>query len=257
MRFLFLFLLLACTKEVPKGIRVEAPREPIPERLETSGLYDPRIDVMVAFLWPEVVNTDSQRRGLREIIASSREMRKLQEGYFKEKLLQGRAWKKNNCDCVLNGLCEGEVPETPFEACEEIEARVFENERKLPAIYEIVEKMKVLVPETGGEWLKTHTDFPEGPASSMDFTRSELNLSVFAPEGEPEAYPPVRYQFLQKPGYESFSARFPDLRRRGDWEIDAALQRTPEGLRFQGKLFLVTPETRREGIIFWMNPVVL
>lgn len=257
MKFIILIILISCTRVSNHKITKQMDRSPELERLETDGNYSEKIDVMVAFLWPVRIHSDVQRASLRSVLAGSRKLKDLQDSYFQKKLVLSRAWKKEGCDCVLNSICENEVPETPFERCTELEEEVFTNERALPAIYGIVEEMKAHVKSAGGEWLKTHTDFPEGPVSEMNFEESLLSLPVFSPVDEPVSYENLPYVLRDSGSYDSLEVRFPDSVDRGEWHFDMAIQRTPEAMKFQGKLFLRKGKSRREGIVYWMNPVVI
>lgn len=253
--FLFFLILLSCTKVADKGIPLVKPPEPVLDRLETEATYTEKIDVMVAFLWPREVKTETQRSAIRAIIAGSRSMKDLQEEYFRKKLVLARAWKVEECDCVLNGLCDDTPPETTMERCSELEEETFANERALPAIYEIVEKMKADLALAGGEWLKTHSDFPEGPVSELSFETSKMRLTVFGAEAT--EYEAVPFVLRRTSNYERFLSQFTDKHGRGEWEFDLVIQRTPEALKFQGKLFLRKDSSEREGIVYWMNPVVI
>lgn len=255
--FLLILLTISCSKVIDKKIEKISVPEPVIDRLETDGMYAQKIDVMVAFLWPARIESDSQRSSVRAIIAGSRKLKDLQDVYFQKKLKLSRAWKKAECDCVLNGICGETVPETPYEECQALEEEVFANERALPDIYSIVEKMKSDVIASGGEWLKTHTDFPEGPVSEIDFTNSTISLSAFAPGGDPQSYSPATFTLGRSGTFETLDLRFRDQEGRGEWHFDMAIQRTPEAMKFQGKLFLETSSSTREGIVYWMNPVVL
>lgn len=258
MKLLLLILLtISCSKVIDKKIDEITVPEPVIDRLETDGMYAQKIDVMVAFLWPARIESDSQRSSVRAIISGSRKLKDLQDVYFQKKLKLNRAWKKGECDCVLNGICGETVPETPYDVCQALEDEVFANERALPDIYAIVEKMKSDVIASGGEWLKTHTDFPEGPVSEIDFSGPTISLSAFAPTGEPQPYPPAAFTLRRSVTFESLELRFRDQSGRGEWRFDMAIQRTPEAMKFQGKLFLETSSSTREGIVYWMNPVIL
>lgn len=253
MKILLLLLLISCAEEKRRGIPVLPSEERQLDRLETDLPYSQKIDVMVAFLWPVRIETAIQKQAVRDLINGSRSLKDLQDGYFRKKIELRRSWVKKDCDCVLNSLCTGEIPDTPFDECVSLEEQTFANERELPAIYSIVEKMKESVKISGGEWLETHTDFPEGPVSEMDFDRGILRLPVFA--GIQDQYPEIPYSLSRGRTYDTFYAEFTDPGKRGNWIFDMSIQRSTEALKFQGKLFLRHQNTEREGIIYWMNPV--
>lgn len=256
MKFLILFLIISCSKVSNNPITRLPEERTIIDRLETDGLYSENMDVMVAFLWPERITTDVQRGAVRALITASRRMQGIQEEYLKTKVELSKKWKMEECDCVLNSICDETPPEDSFEICSELEESVFSNERKLPTIYGILEEMKESIKVSGGEWIKTHTDYPERPVSTLSFAKSVIKLSVFGAD-ESVGYSDVPFTLKRETGYDSFSTFFEDSQGRGEWSFDLSIQRTPETLKFQGKLFLKSGSVTREGIVFWMNPIII
>ena len=84
-----------------------------------------------------------------------------------------------------------------------------------------------------------------------------MSLEVFAPVLETKSYPAIPFRLINSGVYDRFEARFQDQEGRGEWQFDVVIQRTPEALKFQGKLFLYQGSEKREGIVYWMNPVNL
>lgn len=257
---IFLLLLISCSKESIRGLSVPEKNENSLQTLENFEAYSEKIDVMVAFLWPVEVKEESQRKAIRAVIGFSRELKDYQEDYLSEKLKLKRAYEKELCDCVLNDFCENEeVPEDSGE-CIEIEDKIFVNERKLPEIYGIVEKMENNVLLAGGEWIKTHNDFTELPVSTFSFKTLMLNMTVFGTYIKEEVEIPYEYMdvksvLIQERTFKRLNVRFTD-QVMGEWEFDLSLRQNDHSLVFQGDLYLHLTGSKRQGVVYWTHPAL-
>lgn len=253
---LILLLILSCSKVEHKPVRgKEFSRYSLITLPEEFKNIRPEMDTMVVFLWPEEVKTNSQRKAIREVISSSRALHKEQEVYLDEKFRLQKLFHANDCDCILNGLCEEgrEVEDTG--KCYEVEEETYKNEERLVPIYNLVEKIENAVSKTNGDWFKTHLDYPELPASRIDLEKNELtftNLIVNSEEAEPIG--PLPFKLEERNGFIVLISEFPDP-PHGSWKIEVTLNKRAGSVNFQGKIYYTNGSTKREGIIQWANPV--
>ena len=265
MKYLFLLLLLACGKTtykpVPSSPELQAEIMTVEEDFSK---FDPSIDVMVAFLWPEKITTAAQRKSVRTIINSSRELKTSKDEYYEKKLTLQRRYRKESCDCNLNSLCEEGQEPGPIDACLKIEEATFANDKKLIAIIEIVEGVKKEVLGCGGEWLDTQSDLTDLPMSTIDLSTMRLNLSAFGSHKKegvviPYAYELSELSYSRLPTYGRLQTTFPRQSSTGrDWgtfEFDLGVKSSKTSLTFQGDLLWHYRGKKRSGIIYWENPL--
>ena len=250
MKYLILLLLISCTKVSNRALPLIKNEGPTISTLEEGfEEFDEKIDVMVAFLWPLKVTGDSQREAMRKVISSSRKLKTEQEVFNLKKRELKVKYQTENCECVLNGLCEDdEIPEDTG-ICYEIEEEIFEHDRKLVQIFELIDDIETNVKASGGDWLTTHVDFPELPPSTFSFNSFELNLAVL----DGEAYSALLMKAFQETLYKRLNVSFKRTNFPGTWEIDVGYKKSPHAVSFQGDLYYYEGPVKREGVIYWEN----
>ena len=232
------------------------PQSPKPSRevsrLEPNySLYDENVDVMVAFLWPEVVKTQEQRDSMRLVISSSMKLQKDKNRYFEKKLKLQRKFKEAECNCHLNSLCEeGQEPGSQ-DACLIIEEATYENDRELIPILELVELVKSEVLKCGGEWLETQSDLTELPPSRFDFNQKIIQFSALGPFD----YEAKNLSFKSEDLYTRLTFNLPRKHAQkadfGVYYFDLGVRGSSASLTFQGDLFWDYMGKRRQGVIYW------
>lgn len=232
--------------------------------LQSWSKYSPKIDIMVAFLWPLQVKV-SDRPKLASIIETSRELKSQKELYLLKKRQIQIEYDRYQCACVIDLECTGEEEDLNETKCYEIEELTYANDRELVPIFGLVEKIKSNVIEIGGEWLKTHMDFRELPSSSMDFHSLQIQLSAFGGEAVPLSYEISGARINQEDYFKRLSFSFKreiylessEKASYGNWEVDAAIVDSEASLLVQGKLFWNYQGVKREGLIYWEHPRVI
>lgn len=270
----FTFFLLSLTLIV--GACSKTKITPIPEKEKEeaqlsrliigSENYRPEIDVMVAFLWPERIENEKQRKAIAQIISDSRKLQKYKGSYFEAKLKLDRKFQSHWCDCALNEVCDGSEGELDLPLCEGIENEISQNNQQLVLFYELVEKVKSGVKESGGQWLETNLDFNLQPASVLDLEKEQLILNAFdsytsREEKSPYIYQVSGFKLTQERSYQRLEFHFPRLFfkeeqfiLKGHWHIDVSIQASASSLTFQGELSWEYQGIKRLGIIYWENP---
>lgn len=271
MNYLFLFSLLllvfACSKTGYTPIEDVPEKDTLTTRvLNGANLYAEEIDVLVAFLWPERISTDDQRKKVAEVISTSRQIRKEKEAFLSRRLSLKNQFEAADCRCALDGICEESDTEPDYDLCEEIEENIYKNNQSLVTFYQMVEDMKALVEDVGGEWLKSNTDYPLRPLSRFSFSDLKMRLEVFGDyhheeETLPYAYSVDAMELKQKSDYQLLSFTFPrnDFRNGelidfGQWEVEVGITPSEATLTFQGELRWRHQGRERLGIIYWENP---
>ena len=269
MKILILLLLFtACTKVKNQEIK-QAPKKErftISVQNDWSG-YSPAIDVIVAFLWPEVVALQDRPK-LTRIIEVSRELKTRNHAFQKTKIRLKRDYELNNCACVLNGECSGTEENMDEQLCYEIEEATYANDRLLIDIFGLVEVIKENVLNIGGLWLATHLDLREIPTSKIDFSNMAISFSALGAYAEAEQIFPISYltpatSIIQEKDYQRLEVSFPrkiyengSFKTMGLWTIDAGITQSEESILFQGELYWDYKGKQRQGIIYWENPKI-
>ncbi len=255
--FFLLFLFISCAKEVSKSV---APfKEPPRQSAVWSGSerrHAENIDVMVAFLWPAEITTNSQRRSVEEAIATARKLKPQKEAFMQGRRVLLASFARLQCECALNGNCREGESDQYWEECSQVEEDMSLNNQKLVVFYQLVEQVKASVISSGGEWLATNIDYPLLPASRLEITGLRLVIEVFGDtrvEGEatPLAYDLGNAQVSQAGLRTKLKWRFPHRLLAGEWIIDVGVSEEGESLLFQGDLFYEAPGVSRRGIIQW------
>lgn len=267
MKILFLLLILsACTKIKDKEIK-GAPKI---DRLMISvqndwSKYSSSIDVIVAFLWPEVVAPENRPK-LTRIIEVSRILKTRNNLFQKKKIELKTQFDLNHCACALNGECTGTEEDINEMVCFEIEEATYANDRLLIDIFGLVEEIKSNVISIGGEWLATHLDMREIPTSKVNFETMEISFSALGAFSLDEKLQPIPYltpatAIIQESNYQRLEIIFPrqsfengGLNHKGFWTIDVGITQSEESILFQGELYWDYQGKQRQGIIYWENP---
>jgi hypothetical protein len=267
MKILFLILLFsACTKIKNQEIKKapEKQRFAISVQNDWSG-YSPNIDVIVAFLWPEVV-APQDRPKLTRIIEVSRELKIRNSAFQKKKIALKSSFELNHCACVLNGECTGSEENMNEQLCYEIEEATYANDRLLIDIFGLVEVIKENVLSIGGLWLATHLDLREIPTSKIDFTSMAISFSALGTYNEAQQLFPISYvtpatSIIQEKDFQRLEVSFPRqtyengvFKALGLWTIDVGITQSDESILFQGELYWNYRGKQRQGIIYWENP---
>lgn len=251
---ILLFIISSCIKVSNAPIREKSFNA-----VQVSGIHEdlnnlrPEIDTMVAFLWPQDVSSVAAKRGIREVIKTSRELNQKQEVYLDEKYRLTQAFKKHDCDCVLNGICSEEGYPEDDGVCYDIEAQTYQNEERLIPIYELVEKIEAAVLSAGGEWFKTHLDYPELPPSKIDLLKNELFFTSLFSTEELYSIGPVKFLLEERTGFLALESQLKDQTGR-NWKLEVGLKKRAGSMSFQGKLTSGEGALKREGVIQWVNP---
>jgi len=254
---LLLFFISACAKEVTKEV---APfREPPRVSAAWTGSerrHAENIDVMVAFLWPQKITTDIQRRSVENAIATARKLKPQKEAFMQGRRVLLASFARLQCECALNGNCREGESDQYWEECSQVEEDMAANNQKLVVFYQLVEQVKASVISAGGDWLATNIDYPLLPASRLEISGLRLVLEAFGDrelEGErvPFAYDLGGALVSQAGLRTKLQWRFADQARAGEWTIDVGVSEEGESLLFQGDLYYETPGVSRRGIIQW------
>ena len=259
MKIFFLLIILAsCTKIKNEEIKgaPEKERFTISVQNDWSG-YSPSIDVIVAFLWPEVVAV-SDRPKLTRVIEISRELKTRNQAFQRQKISLKNQYELHHCACALNGECTGSETEMDEMLCYEIEESIYANDRLLIDIFGLVEEIKKNVISIGGEWLATHLDLREIPSSKVDFKTMEINFSALGGYELDGKLQPIPYltpatAIIQEKDFQRLEVTFP-RQPDGIWTIDVGITQSNESILFQGELYWDYLGKRRQGIIYWENP---
>lgn len=250
---ILLLLIFSCTKakykEIPGSTR---------EKTYVSALridfkeYSQNIDLIVAFLWPDQIQTEIQRHELQSIISTSRELKSQKEKFQIKRYELSDDYRNFDCPCILEFRCQGDETQNDEEKCLQIEEGIFENDKRLPEIYALVDVMKEKVLNIGGEWLATNQDYPEIPLSSFNFNNLALNLKAFgAAENRPLNYEFTRPEIFEDESYQLLKFSSPRKSATGNWRIEVSPYKNQASLVFQGELYWDRHGIKRQGIIFW------
>lgn len=246
---LFILMLLACSKVKYAPIEgVVLPETRFVWDARTLDVFDERIDVLVAFLWPEKIETDVEKSGARRVISRSRELRKFKESFLAEKVRLQKNFVDNDCLCVLDGICTGEETNDDLELCEVLEEKKYQHQATLADFYLIVEDIRDTVNAIGGLWVKTNTEYPEAPLSVMDYRKQNIRLEVFETAHDSAA--------ISSDLVLDFDNGFPEVRTSliiedRAWVIEASLDVRGNSLSGQGEISVDFPSGLRKGIIYW------
>jgi hypothetical protein len=252
-QLIFLLLIVSCTKiknEEIKGTTKSSPQ--VSALRQDLKNYSSYVDVMVAFLWPERFETDDQRTALKKVIRTSRDLRSRKEDFLDKRFELRQSYVTFECKCLLEGLCDGSETQDDEAKCYEIEEAIYENDRRLPAIYELVDEIKLNVLAAGGDWIDTHQDFSDVSSPMFDFENMSLTLTAFsATSREPVSYLVTSPKVFQEAGYQRilFSTKRKD--GPGIWEFEVTPTLNRASLLFQGDLRLIHGSQERVGIIYW------
>lgn len=261
---LLILLCSACSKTMTKSVDDNsAPETIITGYRADFDRYSETVDVMVAFLWPESVTTSSQRQALKDVIRHSRELRVKKDEYLAKKLVLKKKYQKHYCDCALNSECTGAEGELDQNLCYELEEAVYAHDRILPEIMKLVDIIKTDVATSGGEWLDTHTDFIEEPASRLNFQDRTFfigSLGSFTKDDKksPLPYEVKNFELIEESDF--LRLTFTQTRvdkyggqQMGTWRADVAVKAGEAALLFQGDLFWDYQGKERKGVIYWEN----
>jgi hypothetical protein len=246
MRFLlFLLIFTGCSKT--KYVPIETISKPETRFVwdETSlNQFNKRIDVLVAFLWPDVIKTTTQKAGVRKIISRSRELRDFKGKFLIQKIKLEEDYNSQDCPCVLDSLCTGDETHDDLELCLSLEEKKYAHQANLAAFFLIVEDIRQTVESIGGIWVKTNTEYPEAPLSSINYQGRQLNLEVFEVNNQSA---PLNSTFQL-----NFEKGFPHLTWAMDvngqaWLIEASLEVQVNLLSGQGEI----SSGSRKGVIYW------
>ena len=251
--FLILLLTISCTKIKTEEIKGSPKKNPQVSALRQDlSNYSPYVDIMVAFLWPEKFETQEQKTALKNVIRISRDLRTQKESFLDKRYELRQAYASNDCKCLLEGLCDGTETQTDDLKCYEIEDAMYENDRILPAIYQLVDEIKLNVLGTGGEWIETHQDFTEIPSPHFDFNKMVLSLPAFGatPDG-PIPYEISNPKIYQENGYQRIIFTAKRKKSPDNWKFEVTPTVNRASLLFQGDLTLAYGSEERKGIIYW------
>jgi hypothetical protein len=253
MKFLFFFWFISCTKVSYENIPGQKNAEHLSSSLRVDkSLYDENIDLFVAFLWPAKIKSMKDKQILRDIISTSRIIKKRKEEYQGIRLTLRQDFERFECPCLLEFRCQGDETQVDENKCLELEDGMISNEGKLPPIYKLVLELKENVHQIGGEWLSTNQDFPELPVSQMDFNNFNLKLTVFGDSlGQPLAYEIKNPLLIDDGELQLLTYSAQRKREEGSWRIEVAPLITSSSLLFQGELFWIKNGKKRQGFIYW------
>lgn len=246
---LILLLILSCSKVRYSPIEVASqPETRFVWDAKTLEPFSEQIDVLVAFLWPERIETENQKSGARRVISRSRELRKFKEAFLAEKSRLQKDFLANDCLCVLDGICTGEETNDDLELCEALEEKKYAHQATLADFYLIVEDIRDTVEDIGGLWVKTNTEYPEAPLSVIDYKGHNIRFEVFEAFS---ASTPVSSEFslLFDKGFPEVSASL--MIDRSLWKIEASLDIKENSLSGQGEITAELQTGPRKGIIYW------
>ena len=263
---LLILIFVSCTKIKNEEIKAAPNKERYTISFENEwSEYSPAIDVIVAFLWPEVVAL-KDRQKLTRIIEVSRDLKNRNHIFQQKKIDLKKQFELNQCACALNGECTGTEEDINEMACYDIEEATYANDRVLIDIFGLVEEIKGHVLSIGGVWLPTHLDLREIPTSKIDFTSMAISFSALGAYSETDQLFPISYltpatKILQEKDYQRLEVTFPrltyesgSLKPQGDWTINVGITQSEVSILFQGELYWDYLGKQRQGIIYWENP---
>lgn len=201
MRYLLITLILiGCSPKIstvtPPRAQAEEFQRVLNADSDLEKQYSGYTQSAFAILWPQ--NFDSEgKKLLTTVLETAEELQETQSAYTREANRTKRASKRNQCECVLTGICETETPaesgeEIPSEAteptptptettqipteatpeptestqetneaaiqtCTAIEADQLENDERLAVMVRLQRKLKSAVLKMGGYWLEVST----------------------------------------------------------------------------------------------------
>lgn len=242
---IILFLMIGCSKT--KYVPLELASVPETRFVWDEGSldrFDPRVDVMVAFLWPAQIESSDQKIGVRRVISRSRELRQFKANFLTEKIKLQNDFASQNCPCVLDGICTGEETHDDLDLCLTLEEKKYAHQEKLADFYVIVEDIRSTVQSIGGVWVKTNTEYPEAPLSTVDYKNRQLRLEVFEVE---EQRTSLTNDFVMR-----FERGFPELNWNfqvsgSNWSVEASLEIQENLLSGQGEI----SSGSQKGVIYW------
>lgn len=218
--------------------------------INTSSMafeYEKKIDIFVAFLWPQEIITSSAQASVKNILEIGRSLRSGNEE------LLGYSTKFNSLKCeeIFSGdiIVDYEVEEF----CYELE----EKRNSLTALMlDKVSTMKSEVLNMGGKWLDSNQDFETNESSLIDFNTRTLSIFSLGSkevdgEKQPLPYPKLPFEIKKVDNYSFIELFFPNSIGEGIYKIKADLNVQKNSLIFQGDLNLVTREKKQRGIIYW------
>lgn len=250
---LILLIIISCTKAKYKDIPGAPQQNNYVSALRIDFKeYSENIDLFVAFLWPEQIKSESQRQELKSIISTSKDLKSQKEKFQIKRYELSDEYRRFECPCILEFRCQGTETQNDEDKCLQIEEGIFENDKRLPAIYALVDVMKEKVLSIGGEWLETNQDHPEIPLSSFNFNTLKLNLKAFgAEENRPLEYEFARPEIFEDKDFQLLRFSSPRKSASGDWRIEVTPYKNKASLVFQGELYWDRSGIKRQGIIFW------
>lgn len=255
MKILILLLVIqACGKVGMKPIESKSSQKTTSALSVDFKRYDENIDIMVAFLWPLEIKTESQRKDVREIISVSRKLNGSKDIYYAKKIELQTKFKENHCQCALYDLCEADEVPGPVDVCTELEAEGYTNDARLIPVLEMVEKVKTLVKHCGGEWLDTQSDLADAGISRFDFTTLRLFFSALGSvDGVGIPYEIDDVQMTEQGSYTELKFQIPHP-QGGEYDFELGMRGGKVSLTIQGEIILSRGNLKRRGIIYWEHP---
>ncbi len=179
---LCLILITACSPKVktttpPQAKALELER--VLKAQEKLGLaYSSNTESMFALLWP--INFDREAKQLLvKSLKIARDLQQTRRDYTSESTRLRKSNQKNQCECVLSGICETEPSpsqqEESLKQCTELETEQLKNDERLSTLLSLQEELKSSVLQMGGYWLEIPTpptyEFSTG---DIDFKDAEF-----------------------------------------------------------------------------------
>lgn len=253
-KIFFMLMISGCSKTSYQEIPAMKSPTLAPSVWSLSGApnYSPNIDLLVAFLWPEKISTSQQKKDLKTIFLLSKKIKSQKEKFQMIRYQLRQEYQRFDCPCILEFRCQGNETYEDEARCLKIENNIFENDKKLPEIFDLVKLMKQKVLSLGGEWILSNQDFPDAPISTFNRETLTLNLTVFGSINErPLAYQMTCSEHFQDGDFQQLTFTHARLDRLGYWKIVVSPFKRPASQLFQGELYWIHQNKKRYGFIFW------
>lgn len=257
---IFTVLILSCGKSKFEEVNSIVTTEySLAETNEKNNFlrYSEKIDIMVAFLWPEKIEGNKAKELTVSILQKAREL-KNDNDFLLE---MNEDYNSLECDEILIG---------EIEASAEIEALCYEFSDKKDELtrflYQKVLSIETSVKLMGGEWLANHRDFDNIPTAEVDLESGLISFSALG-SYKTDSIHPISYSSKKiNPVYKNDYAKIYFTFERLKWNVitndfgsygvySAELSLFPmkNSLVFQGELDWAYNGKTRKGVIYWQN----
>jgi hypothetical protein len=215
--------------------------------IESIAGYKPQIEIMLMFLWPEVI-ADKDRTKVTQIISMSRKLFEDKSIYLQTKAELSKKYNHASCDCVLYYECDGDYEGTNDEVllCEDIEKRIFENSEKVITFYQSYQMIKELLLSINADFYNVgveKTDMNIGYISTQKEQLLHINKVSLEAQNQENLLISLYYKHS---AFDFVSVQFNLFDKSYSGDLD--LIQTPYNVTVQGE---IKDQSGRMGMLYW------